>query len=155
MPRASSSAARPPPRPAKPTVLLVEDDRFLAGMYVTKLSLEGFRVALATDGAEGWLMAQESKPDLILLDIVLPKLSGFELLERVRKTRELAKTPVILLTNLGARDDVRRGLNLGADDYLIKAHFMPSEVIDKVKHYLGSGRPGPRGRRVPSRRPKP
>lgn len=136
MPRGSKQPARPRAAAAKPTVLLVEDDRFLAGMYVAKLSLEGFRVVLATDGVEGWQSARDSKPDLILLDIVLPKMSGFELLERVRRQPDLATTPVILLTNLGQRDDVRRGLNLGADDYLIKAHFLPSEVIDKVKHYL-------------------
>jgi DNA-binding response OmpR family regulator len=151
MPRGNKRPAKPRSVSVKPTVLLVEDDRFLAGMYVAKLSLEGFRVVLATDGVEGWQSARESKPDLILLDIVLPKMSGFELLERVRKHAGLAATPVILLTNLGQRDDVRRGLTLGADDYLIKAHFLPSEVIDKVKHYLKVRRAR---KRSPGRRAK-
>lgn len=127
----------------KPSVLLVEDDQFLAGMYGSKLELEGYHVVLARDGAEGWKLARTSKPDLVLLDLVLPKMSGFEILEHIRATPDLASTPVILLTNLGQREDVRRGLELGADDYLIKAHFMPSEVIDKIKRRL---KPGTRGR---------
>jgi DNA-binding response OmpR family regulator len=149
MPRASKPITKQRKASAvaatKQTVLLVEDDQFLAGMYVTKLHLEGFHVVLARDGAEGWRLAESENPSLILLDIVLPKLSGFEILERVRKTPGLKQVPVILLTNLGQRDDVQRGLELGADDYLIKAHFMPSEVIDKVKRYLVHGRePKPR-----------
>lgn len=146
MPRASKPTRAPRPTArsasprAKPTVLLVEDDQFLAGMYVTKLHLEGFHVLLARDGAEGWHLAQTANPDLILLDIVLPKLSGFEILERVRRSASLETVPVILLTNLGQHDDVRRGLALGADDYLIKAHFLPSEVIDKIKHHLRTKR---------------
>lgn len=130
-------SAKAAPRTARPKILLVEDDTFLAGMYVTKLSLEHFQVALATDGRQGVKMAKDEKPDLVLLDIVLPKLDGFQVLSAIRKDQNTAKIPVILLTNLGQKSDVDRGLALGANDYLIKAHFLPSEVIAKVKKLIG------------------
>ncbi|MBI4089823.1 MAG: response regulator [Candidatus Kerfeldbacteria bacterium] len=120
----------------KPKVLVVEDDTFLAGMYLTKLSLEGFEVELAGDGRDGLKKAQDWLPDVILLDIVLPVMDGFGVLEGLKKDPATREIPVMLLTNLGQRNDVERGLNLGAADYLIKAHFMPSEVIDKVKRLL-------------------
>ncbi len=120
----------------KPLILLVEDDTFLAGMYVTKLTMEHFRVELATDGASGLAKAEELVPDLILLDILLPKMNGFEVLRKIKAQPSLRQVPVILLTNLGQKNDVTQGLDLGAADYLIKAHFMPSEVVDKIKRQL-------------------
>jgi len=136
-PAKKSAPAKAAPRSAHPKILLVEDDTFLAGMYVTKLSLEHFQVTLATDGRQGVKMAKDEKPDLVLLDIVLPKLDGFQVLSAIRKDPGTAKIPVILLTNLGQKSDVDRGLALGANDYLIKAHFLPSEVIAKVKKLIG------------------
>lgn len=124
-----------PPR-TKPTILLIEDDTFLAGMYVTKLTMEHFHVELATDGASGLAKAESGHPDLILLDILLPKMNGFDVLRRIKEHPELRSVPVILLTNLGQKSDVVQGLDLGAADYLIKAHFMPSEVVDKIKFHL-------------------
>lgn len=120
----------------KPKILVVEDDTFLAGMYLTKLSLEGFEVELAGDGREGLKKAKEWLPDVILLDIVLPLMDGFGVLESLKNDSTTRDIPVMLLTNLGQRNDVERGLGLGAADYLIKAHFMPSEVIEKVKRLL-------------------
>lgn len=120
----------------KPKILVVEDDSFLAGMYITKLGLEGFSVDLAGDGREGLKKAREWKPDLVLLDIVLPIMDGFSMLEQMKADTAMKDIPVILLTNLGQKSDVERGLSLGASDYLIKAHFMPSEVIEKVKRLL-------------------
>ena len=114
-------------------ILLVEDDAFLAGMYVTKLELEGFTVALASDGEKGLKTALVELPDIILLDIILPKMSGFDVLKNLKADIKTKPIPVILLTNLGQRDDVQKGLDLGAVDYLIKAHFMPSEVVEKIK----------------------
>lgn len=125
------------------TLLLVEDDTFLAGMYVTKLTMEGFTTELASDGKAGLDKALKLHPDLILLDILMPKMNGFEVLEALKKDAQGKKIPVILLTNLGQKTDVLKGLELGADDYLIKAHFMPSEVVDKIKKILaehGHGR---------------
>ncbi len=126
----------PATRSAKKTILLVEDDSFLAGMYVTKLELEGYRVALASDGEQAVLLAQKEKPQLILLDIIIPKKSGFDVLKEVKAIPATKDIPVILLTNLGQKEDVKRGLELGATDYLIKAHFMPSEVVAKVKRLV-------------------
>lgn len=117
----------------KSKIVLIEDDAFLAGMYVTKLELEGYEVKLASDGEKGLKMVEEELPDLVLLDIVLPKVSGFEVLKQIKVSPRAKKIPVLLLTNLGQRDDVNKGLSLGATDYLIKAHFMPSEVVEKIK----------------------
>jgi DNA-binding response OmpR family regulator len=120
----------------KPIILLVEDDSFLAGMYVTKLTMEHYQVELAADGALGLEKAQTVLPDLILLDVLLPKMNGFDVLRQIKANPETKDIPVILLTNLGQKSDVTQGLDLGAADYLIKAHFMPSEVVDKIKRLL-------------------
>jgi len=123
--------------PSKKTILLIEDDEFLAELYGTKLSLESYEVALASDGEKGLKMIREKKPSLILLDIILPKMDGFEILKAMKADKEVKNIPVILLTNLSQKDEVKKGLDLGAKDYLIKAHFMPSEVVKKIKETLG------------------
>jgi len=123
--------------PSKKTILLIEDDEFLAELYGTKLSLESYEVALASDGEKGLKMIKEKKPSLILLDIILPKMDGFEILKAMKADKEVKNIPVILLTNLSQKDEVKKGLDLGARDYLIKAHFMPSEVVKKIKETLG------------------
>lgn len=128
-----------PPRSTpktKPLVVLVEDDTFLAGMYVTKLTLEGFEVKLATDGQTGLKLITDERPHLVLLDLVLPKLDGLEVLKAVRADAKLKATPVMVITNLGDRETVEKALALGATDYIIKAHFLPSEVVAKVKRYF-------------------
>ena len=121
-------------------ILLIEDDSFLSGMYDTKLKLEGFDVILAEDGAKGLELAVSQGPDIILLDIILPKMDGFTALKHLKENTETKKIPVILMTNLGQKEDVERGIALGAQDYLVKAHFMPSEVVEKIRQYLGSGK---------------
>lgn len=108
----------------------------MAGMYVTKLTMEHFQVELATDGEAGLKKALSVHPDLILLDVLLPKMNGFDVLKNIKVDPALANVPVIMLTNLGQKTDVNQGLDLGAADYLIKAHFMPSEVVEKIKHHL-------------------
>ena len=120
----------------KKLIILVEDDEFLAELYATKLKLENYEVILATDGEKGLKMIKEKKPDLILLDIILPKMDGFEILKAIKNEKELKDIPVILLTNLSQKDEVKKGLDLGANDYLIKAHFMPSEVVKKIKQTI-------------------
>ena len=121
-------------------ILLIEDDSFLSGMYDTKLKLEGFDVVLAEDGAKGLELAVSQRPDIILLDIILPKMDGFTALKHLKENTETKKIPVILMTNLGQKEDVERGIALGAQDYLVKAHFMPSEVVEKIRQYLGDGK---------------
>lgn len=121
---------------SKGNILLVEDDAFIAGMYQTKLSTLGYTVRVANDGDEGWRMLTAERPDLLLLDIVLPKRDGFEILAAARKDPKLKDLPILLLTNLGQKPDVQRGLELGANDYIIKAHFTPSEVVEKIEKVL-------------------
>ncbi len=126
------------PQPKKTKILIVEDDTFLAGIYASKFEKEGFEVFLAVDGELAVKMGQKEKPDIVLLDILLPKLDGFEVLEKLKADNSTKQIPVILLINLGQKEDVDKGLKLGAADYLIKAHFMPSETVDKVKKVLGA-----------------
>lgn len=115
------------------SILIVEDDIFLADLYKTKFELEGFEVYVANDGEKGLELINKRQPSIILLDLILPKINGFVVLENMKKNKKLKNIPVILLTNLSQKADVERGLSLGADDYLIKAHFMPSEVVVKIK----------------------
>lgn len=117
-------------------VLLVEDDVFLAGIYQKKFEIEGYRVSVADNGEKGWQEAKKKKPDIILLDVLLPKLDGFAVLEKLKADSATKAIPVILLTNLGQKDDVEKGIEAGAADYLIKAHFKPSEVVKKVRKVL-------------------
>lgn len=121
----------------KTYVLLVEDDVFLAGIYQKKFEMEGFKISIADNGEKALVDAKKKKPDIILLDILLPKLDGFAVLEQLKKDPTTKDVPVILLTNLGQKDDVEKGLEAGAVDYLIKAHFKPSEVVDKVRKVIG------------------
>lgn len=120
----------------KINVVIVEDDEFLSGIYQTKFTLEGFAVTIAGNGEEGLKTVEKKLPDIVLLDILLPKLDGFAVLERLKKNPKTKDIPVILLTNLGQKDDVDKGIALGAADYLIKAHFKPSETVDKVRQIL-------------------
>jgi len=121
----------------KTKILLIEDDPFLLSMYSTKFELEGFKILSADEGEGGLVMAKEAIPDIILLDILMPKMNGFEVLEKLKAEKSTSQIPVILLTNLNQKNEIERGLSLGADDYLIKAHFMPSEVVDKIKRVVG------------------
>ncbi len=114
-------------------ILIVEDDKFLRELIVKKLSNEGYEVIEAADGEQGLQKIKEEKPDLVLLDLILPGIDGFEVLAQKREDPFAASIPVIVLSNLGQKEDVDKGLNLGATDYLIKAHFTPGEIIEKVR----------------------
>ena len=117
-------------------ILLIEDDPFLLDMYSTKFKEVGFDIEVAQDGEMGISKAKEIMPDLILLDVVLPKKDGFEVLKALKSDGQTAKIPVVMLTNLGLESDVKRGLELGAQSYIIKAHFTPTEVVAKIKEVL-------------------
>jgi len=117
-------------------ILLVEDDKFLSEMYTTKLTDSGFEVEVSSDGQDALTKVKEQKPDLILLDVVLPKMDGFEFLQLLKKDDSTKDILVIILTNLGQKEEVEKGLKLGANDYIIKAHFTPTEVVAKVKKLL-------------------
>jgi DNA-binding response OmpR family regulator len=118
------------------TILIVEDDKFLRELIAQKLKKEGYNVSEAIDGEEGIKKIKEEKPDLIVLDLILPGIDGFEVLSRMMADKELAKIPVIILSNLGQREEIERGLKLGAKDYMIKAHFTPREIIDKINSFF-------------------
>lgn len=122
----------------KQHILLVEDDPFLSDIYSTKLESAGFGLSVAYDGEEVFKKIEEKTPELILLDIVLPKMDGFEVLKKLKSDLRFNKIPVILLTNLGQKEDIDKGMSLGAQDYLIKANFIPSEIVEKIKCFLKS-----------------
>jgi len=117
-------------------ILIIEDDSFLSEMYSAKLIQDGFQTEIAVDGKEGMSKIKSLEPDLILLDIVLPKMDGFEILENIKKDEKIKNIPVILLTNLGQKNEIEKGLSLGAEEYIIKAHFTPTAVVAKVKEIL-------------------
>lgn len=114
-------------------ILVVEDDKFLRELISQKLLREGYDVAEAMDGEKGIDAVKQEKPDLILLDLILPGIDGFEVLARIKSDPEISEIPVIILSNLGQKDDIEKGLNMGAVDYLIKAHFTPTEILEKIR----------------------
>jgi DNA-binding response OmpR family regulator len=120
----------------KEKILIVEDDKFLRELMVRKLKMENYTVVEAEDGEDGLKKMKEEKPNLVLLDLILPEMDGFEVLEQKRKDDDIKNIPVIILSNLGQKEEIDRGLQLGAVDYLVKAQFSPSEIIAKIKLFL-------------------
>ena len=122
--------------PTRKKILIIDDDPFIADMYVLKFKGEGFEIEAANDGKIGMERAAKMKPDVILLDVVMPGIDGFDVLQKLRGDASLGRPKIIFLTNFGQREDIERGMKLGADGYIIKAHFTPSEVSAKVKEVL-------------------
>lgn len=117
-------------------ILVVEDEHLLRRLLVQSLKEANFEVIEAMDGEEGLVKAKEEKPDLILLDLILPGISGYEVLLRMKKDPFLEKIPVIVLSNLGQEEEIERAKRLGAKDFLIKAHFTLSQIEEKVKDFF-------------------
>lgn len=117
-------------------VLFIEDDPTVAQMYKLKLELDGYRVVMAKDGEEGLRLATEAPPDIIFLDIRLPKMDGFAVLEALRSTQQTREVPVVILSNYGERELVERGLTLGALEYLIKSQTTPANLSRGVEGWL-------------------
>lgn len=117
-------------------ILIVEDDEFLRSLAAKRLEKEGYTVLAATDGDMGIKMASEEAPGIILLDLLLPGLSGYEVLEKLRAESATKSTPVIVFSNLGQKEDVEKAKGLGANDFLIKANFTLDDVVEKIKQYL-------------------
>lgn len=117
-------------------ILIIEDDKFLRELIAQKLSKEGFEISEAVDGEKGLTKIKEGGPDLILLDLILPGIDGFEVLSKAKSDPKLSSIPVIILSNLGQKDEIEKGLKLGAVDYLVKAHFTLGEIIEKIKKSL-------------------
>jgi CheY-like chemotaxis protein len=118
-------------------ILLIEDDKFLRELMNKKLITLGYDVVTAADGESGLVMIKETKPDVVLLDLILPGINGFEVLEKAKQDPEIAAIPVVILSNLGQGEDIEKGLALGAKDFLVKAHFTPQEIVNKLKSILG------------------
>ncbi len=117
-------------------ILIAEDDAFLSRMYSEKLELENFEVVLAVDGQEALDKMKIEKPDIVILDLLMPKKTGFEVLSEKAIDKEIEPIPVIVLTNLSQKEEIKKCYDLGARDFLIKAYFIPSEVIKKIRMVL-------------------
>ena len=117
-------------------ILIIEDDKFLRELISHKLTAEGYKVEEAIDGEEGLKKAKTEKADLILLDLILPGIDGFEVLRALKGNPAVSSPPVIILSNLGQQEDIEKGMQLGAVDYLIKAYLTPQEIVDKIKNII-------------------
>jgi DNA-binding response OmpR family regulator len=121
----------------KSKVLLVEDDESLASVYIERFEAEGFDVRHVANGEEALTNAIEYKPDLILLDVMMPKISGFDVLDILRNTPETANVRIIMLTALSQEKDKERAKEMGVDDYLVKSQVVIADVVDRVRYHLG------------------
>lgn len=123
---------------SKARILFIDDDNFLRKVYQAELSEQGYEVVLAADGQEGLEKAKISDPDLIILDMIMPKKSGFEVLTELQNDANIKNVPVIILSNLGQEDDVKKGLDLGAVDYLVKDNITLATIVEKINQYINS-----------------
>ena len=119
------------------TILLVEDDPLLVKMYTTKFKVEGYNLISARDGEEGLKLALQGNADLIMLDIMMPKLSGIDLLTKLKQAPKEKHIPILILSNLTQEEEVQKALSLGASEYIVKANLTPAQVVAKVKKYIG------------------
>ncbi len=122
---------------AKKRILLVEDDEGLASVYIARLEAEDFDVRHVPNGEEALSNALEYKPDMILLDVMMPKISGFDVLDILRNTPETTNIKIIMLTALSQSKDKERAQSLGVDDYLVKSQVVIADVVDRIKYHLG------------------
>lgn len=120
----------------KGKILMVEDDMFLLKLYGDQFSRAGFEFSVASNGVEGMHKVEQNRPDLILLDLMLPRKNGFEMLEELQKSKDTRDIPVIVITNLGQESDIKEARNLGVKDYLIKTEVRVSDVLEKIKKQL-------------------
>lgn len=120
--------------PAK--ILIIEDDKFLRQLATKKIAKQDFDIVGAVDGETGLEKAEKEKPDLILLDLILPGMGGFEVLSELKDDPELSTIPVVILSNLGQKNEIEKGLQMGAEDYLVKAHFTLDEVVEKIEEVI-------------------
>ena len=117
-------------------VLIVEDDRYISKMYQLKLSLDGFDVQVADNGRAGIEKAKEFIPDIILTDILMPEMDGFDVISAVKSDESLRTIPILIMSNLGQEDHIKKGLELGAVGYIVKSQYTPSKVVEKIKETL-------------------
>lgn len=113
-------------------ILFIEDESTLQKTLGTVLTKEGYQVVSALDGEIGFRMAKKEKPDLILLDLILPKMNGFDVLKSIKAEETIKEIPIIVLTNLESMEDIQKALDLGAATYLVKANYSLEEVLEKI-----------------------
>lgn len=122
--------------PAKKKILVIEDEHPLSAILEERLLDEGYTVVIAIHGEEGWQKTKTEEPDLVILDIILPRLDGFVYLRRLRDHKTLHLTPVIILSNLGQDEDVKQGKELGAVDYMVKSNHSLDTIIKRINYHL-------------------
>jgi CheY-like chemotaxis protein len=125
------------PKNKKPKVLVVEDDVFLSNVHKKKLALEGFEVYMAGNGQEALALAPKVKPDIILLDLIMPVMDGFQTLKELKENPELKDIKVMILSNLSQDEDKQRVMEMGAVDFVVKANVSFRAIIGHIKHHLG------------------
>ncbi len=121
---------------AKNKILIVEDDAVISAMYKSKFESDGFEILIASDGADGLELAKKEKPNIIMMDIIMPRMDGFSVLAELKKASQTKNIPVIMLTNLGTDEDKDKAKKLGVVDYLVKANLTPAQISEKIKKYL-------------------
>lgn len=122
---------------AKKTVLIVEDDEFLRSLTAKRLEKENYAIEVAVDGESAISVLDALKPDIILLDLLLPGKDGFEVLKKIRSTEAVKTVPVVIFSNLGQKEDIEKAKALGVDDFLIKANFTLDDVVAKINKLTG------------------
>lgn len=119
-----------------PKILIIEDDPLMSRLYQKAFTFEGYSVVAAFDGEEGWEKMKQENPNLILLDIMMPKLNGLQFLEKIKKDPDYKKIPVVCLTNLAGQQDAEKALLLGAVKYIVKSEYEPKQVVNMIKEIL-------------------
>ena len=117
-------------------ILIIEDDRYISKMYQLKLSLDGFDVQVADNGKIGLEKVKDFHPDIILTDILMPEIDGFEVIKQIKADADLKTIPILIMSNLGQEDHIQKGLELGALGYIVKSQYTPSKVVEKIKEIL-------------------
>ncbi|MBU2109353.1 response regulator [Patescibacteria group bacterium] len=120
----------------KKTILIIEDDTFFQNLISKKLVNEGFEVLVASDSRQALSILEEKKPNLIVLDLILPVLDGFGILSIIKKDEKTKDIPVIILSNLGQKEEIEKAIALGAVDFMIKVNFTPEEIVRKIKSII-------------------
>lgn len=117
----------------KPQILIIEDDPYILKMYELKLGLEGYQVKTAVNGRLGLEKLKEGNPDLILLDILMPEMDGFEVLEHLKKDPATKNVPVLVLSNLGQEDHINKAMSFGVQGFIVKSQYTPSQVVETIR----------------------
>lgn len=121
-------------------ILIIEDDPLIVKIYTTRLTADGYQVFSSDNGEEGLTLAEQEIPDLVLLDVMMPKLDGFAVLERIRMNAQMKTTPVIMYSNLAQDSEIARAKELGVTEFIAKAGISPMEMVEKIKQYLSNAK---------------